>query len=296
MPDPPPFAHAHLCGWLDLPIRHKVAATMPTLIQAGPALVADPGKTVLLYKCWTDVFSGLPDYPPQEIGDCVSFGHGHALDLLQTIAAFLGHRDAGSIHRTCTEFIYGSSRDVAGILGNQDGSFGSAAVKAMTTVGIVPYSSVPGPYDGDRAKEWGRLGPPPELEAEAARWKLGAGALLHEAEEMMAALQAGHPCTICTARGFTTQRDAHGFCRLQGRWGHCMWVAGYRASPPGYCVCQSWGPDQPTGPLDLDQPSWSFWVHPADMDMIIAEGDSYALSESPTFEPQVLPVAWQTSG
>ena len=294
MPDPAegPNPFARFCGWLDLPQRHRIAATLPVLMTAAPDLKPDRSKSVLLYKCWRDVFTDVPDYPAQEIGDCTGFGFGHANDLLQTIDAYLGNRDPGLIHRTCTEFHYAEGRKMAGLLGNQDGCFGSAVGRPMTHIGIVPYSSIGGSYSGDRAKEWGRTGAPDDLVAEAANWKLGAAVLLNSTDEMLAALQAGKPCTICTRHGFTTVRDAHGFCERQGSWGHCMFVAGYRASPPGFLICQSWGPDQPTGPLDLDQPPWSFWAHPADMAVIIAEGDSYALSGTPEFGPQHLPAEW----
>lgn len=290
--DPSPFAH--LMGWVDHPARHAVAATLPTLAQAGPDLEFDPNKTVLLYKCWSEVFAGYPDYPAQQIGDCVSFGHGHANDLLMTIEAYLGDLEIDSIRRTCTEFLYGESRKVGNMLGRFDGSYGAAAVKAMTTVGMVSYgeleeANLPLVYSGSRAKQWGRVGPPDVVESMAGRHKLAGAALLRTVEDLGAAIQNGKPCTICTGYGFNTPRDQQGFCRMRGRWGHCMFVAGYRADRPGYLVIQSWGPDQPQGPLDLDQPSFSFWVEPDDMLRIIDEGDSFALAGSPGFGKVSLP-------
>ena len=53
---------------------------------------------------------------------------------------------------TDTEFIYATSREVAGILGQGDGSYGAAAVKAMTTIGMVSRQMLgkDGTYSGQR--------------------------------------------------------------------------------------------------------------------------------------------------
>jgi hypothetical protein len=51
-------------------------------------------------------------------------------------------------------------------------------------------------------------------------------------------------------------------------------------------VLQSWGPNQPTGPTDLDQPSWSFWADLDALAEIIAEGDSTTLAFTPGFAPK----------
>lgn len=289
--DPMDFDHAHLCGWIPDGGHLPIAATMPALAQAGPGLVADPSRSVLLYKVWREVFASDPDYPAQQIGDCVSFGHGHANDLLETIGVYLGDLPIDAVHQTDTEWIYGMSRKVAGILGRQDGSYGSAAVKAMTTVGMVSRAALGenGAYSGSRAKEWGLTGPPIELDSVAAGYKLGAAARVTDTDGAIAALQAGHPFTICTSLGFAVTRDADGFCKRHGRWGHCMFVSAYRADRPGFCVMQSWGPDQPQGPTALDQPSWSFWITPEDLQAVLDEGDCWALSGSPGFAPRSLP-------
>lgn len=285
---------AHLCGWTpDHPDRRLIARGFPTLAQAGPGLAADRSKSVLLYKVWKEVFADYPDYPAQQIGDCESFGHGHAHDLLQTVEAYLGDLDASAVGRTCTEAFYAAGREAGNMLGWGDGCYGSAMLEAATTMGVLRYADLPDgqqAYSGQRAKQWGRSGLPSELKAIAAGRRLS-GAMLASADEMLAALQAGHPCTISTAHGFTMTRDSQGFCRLRGRWGHCMGVVGYRADRPGFLVIQSWGPKTPDGPTDLDQPTWSFWADWSDIETIIAEGDSNTLSATPGFAPRKMPAA-----
>ncbi len=283
-------------GWRGIDAAQRLfASQFSKLSQAAPRIFAAPASTgpVLLYKAWSDVLGKYPDYPSQQIGDCVSFGHGHGNDLLQCIEHELG--EPIDFRETDTEFIYAASREVAGILGTGDGSYGSAAVKAMTTIGVVSREMLgaDGAYSGDRAKAWGRTGPPPDVEAKAAPYKLGSAALVSTWDEMAAAITNGYPVTICTNQGFTLVRDDDGFCDPQGTWGHCMVIAGMRVDRPGACILQSWGPDSPSGPIALDQPSFSFWADRSVIESILAEGDSWALSKAPAFVQRDLPPQWK---
>lgn len=287
----------YLTGWLGIDeVQRAVASEFPGLAAVAPRLMTAPYGTdpVLLYKAWRDVLGKDPAYPAQQIGDCVSFGHGHANDLLQCLELVLGDGDSGEYAETDTEFIYATSREVAGILGRGDGSYGSAAIKAMTTLGVVSREMLgsDGAYSGSRAKSWGRTGAPADAKAKAAAFKLGGGALVRTWDELVAALRNGYPVTICTARGFNMTRDAQGFCRMQGRWGHCMFVAGVRFDREGACVVQSWGPDTPGGTLALDQPTFSFWADRSAIESILGEGDSWAISKAPDFKPRPLPAKW----
>jgi hypothetical protein len=288
--------YSSLCGWRDIDaIQQVFAGQFPTLAQAAPHLMGAPAPTgpILLYKAWRDVLGQDPAYPAQQIGDCVSFGHGHGNDLLQCIEIGLG--EPAVFQETDTEFIYATSREVAGILGRQDGSYGSAAVKAMTTIGMVSRKMLgpDGTYSGQRAKDWGWHGAPASVKSEAAPYKLGASAQVSTWDELVAALNNGYPVTICTGQGFTLARDNDGFCQARGSWGHCMLIAGVRFDRPGACIIQSWGPDMPSGPTALDQPSFSFWAEQGVIERILGQGDSWALSKSPAFEERELPPAWK---
>src|SRR4029077_5943361 len=139
---------------------------------------------------------------------------------------------------TDTEFIYAASREVAGILGNSDGSYGAAAIKAMTTVGMVSREMLgsEGSYSGERAKEWGRAGPPHDVELKAAPYKLGSAALVSTWDDLVAAITNGYPVTVCTSQGFNLSRDSGGFCGAHGTWGHCMVIGGLRFDRPGACI------------------------------------------------------------
>lgn len=285
------LAPVSLMGWRRDGGNVAIAKGMKTFTQAAPSLVeeqklargADTQKNILLYMAWQET-GGWPKYVAQQIGDCVSFGHAHANDLLQAVSFRLGD-SISALRETDTEFIYGEARKVGGMLGRRDGCYGSAAVKAMTQSGMVSRSMLGsnGKYSGQRAKQWGLTGPPGDFEKLAANYKLGNAANVTTWDELVAALHAGSPVTICTGQGFTLTRDNQGFCSPQGTWGHCMFIAGVRFDRPGACVVQSWGPDMPSGPTGLGQPPFSFWVDQSTIESILAEGDSWALSQTPDF-------------
>lgn len=285
-------------GWFDDGGHELAASAFPTLAQAAPGLICDApddGAPVLLYKAFKDVLGAYPDYPAQQIGDCVSFGHAHGLDMLQCVEIALG--EPSEYRETDTEFIYGMSREVGGILGRGDGSYGAFAVKAMTEHGVVSREQLgaDGAYSGRRAKSWGYYGPPAEVKEMAAKFKLGSSARVTTWAELVTALKNGYPVTISTGMGFTLRRDAQGFCVRSGRWGHCMVIGGVRFDRPGACILQSWGPEQPAGPTALDQPGYSFWADRSTVEAILAEGDSWALAKAPDFVTRELPAHWSYS-
>lgn len=286
------FQYKHLCGWRGIDETQQfLAAQFFGLRQLAPHLFGRPqtDQPILLYPAWQKVLSRDPGYPAQQIGDCVSFGHAHGNDLSQCVEIAMG--EAAEFQETDTEFLYAAARAAGNMLGDEDGCYGSAAVKAMTQTGMVsrPMLDADGAYSGRRAKAWGRTGPPAELVTMASSYKLGAAANVTTVAELVAAFQSGYPVTICTGQGFTMERDEQGFCRPSGTWGHCMCLAGLRFDRPGALVLQSWGPMQPKGPLDLGQPAWSFWVDLAVIGRILAEGDSWALSKAPAFKVRDLP-------
>ena len=279
----------HLTGWVDDPARHPMAATFaPPLFQAAPHLVG-ADEDVLLYKAFKDALGDYPHYIKQAIGDCTSFGSGHAVDLLQCVEMTLGNQPIAWLE-TCTEAIYGMGREIAGMLGGGDGCYGVAVAKALVEHGAVPRKLV-GAYSGQRAKEWGSRGVPSDIKAKMAEHKLGAAALVTTLEELDAALANGYPAAGGFGQGFTMTRDADGVCRQQGRWGHEQCCAGRRRKNGRrqYLLLQSWGDGVPSGPLSDDQPSFSFWIDESSMADILGQRDFLAFSKFPGFESRVIP-------
>lgn len=287
-----------LGGWIHDPSevdRQLATLPHPLFMDAAPRLSGSgTNKTTLLYKAFKDANNGayIP-YPAQTIGDCVSHGFGHGIDLLAAVQITIG-RQNDLLKQTATEAIYGMARvDVGGQRGSfSDGAVGAWAAKAVTTIGTVSREVV-GPYDGARARNWGGRGVPKVIEDQAAQHKVKTVSLVATYEELEDALANGYPVPVCSNQGFTLQRDGDGFCRPKGTWGHCMLIVGVRAgNRPGACIFQSWGPDMPTGPLALDQPPNSFW---ADRDVVaamLAMQDSWAISQFQGYPRQVVPDHW----
>ena len=159
------FDPSSLCGWVDHPDRHAVAATFPGFAQATVQLmqVGAPETDTLLYRAFKDTLGGYVPYPRQEIGDCVSFGHAHGNDLLLCVeAALQGSNSLANRSRPTPRPCTAPAREAGNMLGWQDGCYGSAAVKAMTTMGS-PCPVRSSAYSGKRAKDWGYHGAPTEI-------------------------------------------------------------------------------------------------------------------------------------
>jgi len=270
-------------GWLDLPIRRAMAAELPTY-RAAWRREQEPARPIFLYKAWLDLLGVFPAYVAQEIGDCTSQGFGRGWDLLQAVEVALGRQS--TYREVWTEYLYGASRRAAGLLGTSgDGSFGSATAKAAIETGVVPRLR---PYSGETAKSWGYYGPPADLAVEAR--PLGSVALIETWADLVSALWNGYPVAVCSDRGFTLERDREGFCAPRGQWAHCMLIGGAKfGRRPGACILQSWGPDVPGGPLADGQPSFSFWADKEVVERMLAQGDTFALSDSPELSPRNLP-------
>ena len=261
-----PHAFEHLCGVIRPPGWQRIAATLPTLVQAGPNLTVDPTKTVLLYKCFKEVFSGYPDYPAQQIGDCVSFGHGHGNDALMVVEAYLSDLPVESIRRTCTEFLYGEARKVSGRprpVRRQLRRRGHQGDDDRRHGELRPARR------GQRADDLcrlagqavGRTGPPSAVEALATPYKLGAGALLTNTDDMIAAIQSGHPCTICTAYGFVMTRDSRRLLCAPGPMGPLHARHGLSRRQAGLLDRPELGPRSAERPAGIGSADLELLVH-----------------------------------
>jgi hypothetical protein len=287
-------------GWLRRP--EEVEATLATMprplfAEAAPEVEGTgEGRTTLLYKAWKDVLEGYFPYPAQQIGCCVSRGFSEGIDLLECVEIAVG-REAEVFTPTSHEAIYGMARvDVGGQRGSyEDGAVGAWAAKAVTLIGTVAQDVV-GPYSDRLAKDWGARGVPDEVRQKAARHKVKTSSLVRTYAELEDALANGYPVPVCSNQGFTLQRDRQGFCRPEGQWAHCMLIAGVRTDRPGALIVQSWGMNVPSGPLDLDQPSNSFWADRQVVESMLGMRDSWALSRFDGYPARDLPAAWKWEG
>lgn len=302
-PRPPPAAAAPAgsFGWLNRPAEAaRVRATLksPDFAAAGGRrlMQATPEGDALLYQASIRVTGGtLPPHDQDGTGCCVGEGTAGAVNLLQCVEIALGG-EAAEYKPVSSAAVYALSREVAGILGQGDGSYGSAAAKAIETLGTVDCETAqddptkPHPH-AEMAKKWGRTGLPAALKAVAKKHLVKTASMVRSADEVKAALQNGYPVFICSNVGFEGRggfrRDDDGRCYRGGDWPHCMYVCGYRADKQWFCIVQSWG-KAPPGPRTLGQPESSFWISREDMDLIARQGDSFAVSGYDGFPAQRL--------
>jgi hypothetical protein len=245
-----------------------------------------------LYRAYQDRYKKQWVVAKQGIGDCVSFGWCHAVQIAQSVDWESGRLQDSPL-TPATESCYGGSRVEArnrpeGGGGWSDGSYGGAAARWCRDWGIVyrqKYGSLDlTTYSAERAKQWGNWGNGGQgdngkLDKEAKRHPAKHVALVRTFEEAAAAIESGYPVAVCSMQGFTTGRDSQGFCAPSGSWAHCMCFCAVRyGDRPGLLCLNSWGPNYVRGPKwPADQPEGSFWVDKTIAAAMLRGGDSFAV-------------------
>ncbi|MFM8271388.1 MAG: hypothetical protein ACKODX_03555 [Gemmata sp.] len=260
---------------------------------AGRAARGD--EDVFLYRLVRKVNGrAAPWYPNIDQGDvgcCVGAGAKHGCDVVQATAIAAG---AGFEWKPASaEVIYAGSRiDVGGGQLRGDGSVGAWARRYLKEKGgIAPMEQI-GAHDltafsPARARQWGRTGVPPEVQAVARAHPVKGAALVTRAADVKRAVAQGYPVVVCSDVGFNDRdgsvgtRDAHGFIAPRGTWPHCMLLLGWRGGPrPGALCLNSWGDRAHGGPVwPADMPVAAFWIDEAVVDRMVRQGDSFALAD-----------------
>lgn len=270
----------------------------PTLAEAGPDLALDEGRDVFLgqylLKCDPGWKRGA-----QRVGSCVGWAWAFCCDVLACCDVHLRNEPEIYGGRSIEAAVYGFSRvEIRGQrnLGG-DGSYGSAAAKAVTKFGTLHYGQN---YDGtiitdvgsgSREREWGRDGVPDVLEPFAAKHKVSDVALVTDFQSAAKAVQNGYSVAVCSMRGFSMQlRD--GYLTPMGTWAHAMAFVGVRWKPRPALLCvNSWG-DCYEGTVDESLPVQfqrsSGWVEADVCTSMLAGQDSFALSGYSGFAPRHL--------
>jgi hypothetical protein len=259
--------------------------------QGERVITADEyeGKYVVLWSFTRDR-NGGQHWPTirQLIGDCVSHGWSHG--ALATLAVHLCTTgDPATLSKPYTPYIYGTSRvQVGGGRIRGDGSVGTWAAAAAKEFGYVDEKT-PGlpPYTAATAREWGRRGPPQEFLTIGKR-SLADVRLIRTWDEAVSAIATGHAIPVCSGVGFEKIVERNG--RIEGvrsgSWPHCMCFIGVdaRSGREALYCWNSWGPDahapeESYARLD-GAPPGGFWVMRADVERMLKEEDSFAVSFS----------------
>ncbi|HEY1188460.1 MAG TPA: hypothetical protein VGE74_12485 [Gemmata sp.] len=273
---------------------------------AGKAALGD--EDVFLYRAVRKAAGqAAPWYPninQGNVGCCVGAGSKHGCDVVQATAILGGA--PFDWKPASAEVIYAGSRiDVGRGQIRGDGSVGRWACEYLGGVGgIVPMERIGSTdltaFSPARAREWGSRGVPAEVAAVARRHPVKGAALVRSAVDVKRALAQGYPIVVCSDVGFDNRdgsvgtRDKDGFIGPRGTWPHCMCFIGWRTGArPGALCLNSWGNAAHRGPVwPDDQPLAAFWVDEATVGRMVAQGDSFALSDVAGFPKRVVPVDW----
>jgi len=145
-------------------------------------------------------------------------------------------------------------------------------------------------YDGtNRAKNFGARGLPAWIKQEAKKHLVREVALITSTAEAKAAHANGYFIPICSNLGFSpTVRNADGVVRQAGSWSHCMCSCGYYTLTNGetvFVIFNSWGENSSSGPGGPHSiPTGAFAIRERDMQRILSQRDSYAVSGAYGFE------------
>ena len=216
------------------------------------------------------------------VGSCVGFGTATPLDVLKAVEILSGEPEQWRAMFSA-DALYAMGRHIAGRLGRWDGSYGSAAARAITEWGTV-HELVYGQHDltsysAPRAREWARVGVPAEVREAATDHTVRRAILVRNGDTAWSLLGQGYPINCCSSLGFRGSRDAEGIMRRGGSWMHSMAVTSRRTSRGGNRLVlfhQSWGDDWASGPYWQDQPLGSFWADLCDLDWACRAGEVIA--------------------
>lgn len=290
------------------------------LIQSTPSLYAHfpnlagawDGRSTVNH--WSAAVKVLGDKAVELIqnqprGTCGGRSGSAAIDLLQTILIAKGAR--AKFRRASHAFLYWLARRKYGMdkgtptNKRNDGVPSGSIPEVLTTFGIDHREETGdnlyyGDGSDDLAVRWGCGLIDPALAArliELAKDNVvTAWAPVNSAAELADGIAAGGIGIGSDSRGFTMTRDAEGFCTPSGTWYHyhvrCSVFKNARGRR-GFGYFQSWGRDNPRGPLLDGHPGNCFGVDWEVQDAVCKSGRWAVVFGFPLWElergPQDLP-------
>ena len=295
-------------GWIQPEDRTPYQIELDQQIQSRMPVFAISGKydeptnkQALLYKF-------IKDHKPfyQQTGSCVGCGLGMALWCLESVEV---HQLGQLEDPICPFWLlpYGKSREISGLLGRGEGSFGSAAIEAIQKFGVLPsnHPDVPQVNVTDDSLVWGEKA---ELDwsdgqkisdkflSPAKKHLVKSSARLHNWQDCKASLINGYPITCASNWGGKMNPPIQGnpAILLNTRvttWGHQMSCLGWAEHPEFgdiFWIQNSWGKSHGTSPGHYQEPAGGFWIKASEMDWICRTGEVFSLSNFAGFPAQKL--------
>lgn len=294
-------------GWV--PDPDAVAEFVSTLPHAsfGAALeggiVADDGDA-LCYKAMASLSPDLlrdgrlTSRDQKQTNSCVGNGTASGGDITTACEIVLKKERERWPGRQAADAMYAIGLMAVNRLWGDQGSNGSWAARGVMELGTVHMLDYGDGLDlsewsQERTKKWSKAGLPAVLKQKAGEHKMGTAAQIKSVDEARQALQNGYGINVCSTQGFTSKRDAAGFCKPSGSWAHSMtWIAYRGGRRPGLLTWNSWGDNAQSGPIWPDDQPWgSFWIDLNVAEKMIRAGDTFAYSNYAGF-PRQTPYDW----
>lgn len=260
-----------------------VAAGHPiSLYDVAPQL-RDVGvnKTTMLSHLVKQTLGGFFKSQYQPRGTCVSRGAKRVVDLCQALAVYFG--SPLTFDYASHAYIYGTCREHGGDLSYEDGAVGAWAAWSVANDGNLRNADVSDDDNlDDLAVKWGAKGVPADVKAKGrlhAVKKVVPIKSYAEARDWIASGIGG--VTVASNVGYEGSRDSNGVIRRHGSWSHQMCFTDQREDGTMKALLQnqSWGPDQPGGPLgSVEIPSYCWWTLQDDVEQQIAENDTFGFA------------------
>ena len=296
-------------GWIAPKDRTGFQIAVDETIQSRMPLFgirgfSDAPTQSLLYKF-------IKDHKPfyQETGSCVGCGLGMALWCLESVEV----NYQGQLEDPICPFWllpYGKSREIAGMFGRGEGSFGSAAIEAIQRYGTLQsnFSGVPKYEVKDGALVWGEQAEMNWSDGTAIKqsfldigkkYIVKTAARITSVEEAKAALINGYPLTCASNWGGEMNPKVQGkdpktsilLNRRVTTWGHQMCCLGWMMHPEFkdvFYIQNSWGNSFQGSPKNFDETDGGFWISAKDMQWIIKDGEVFAISNFAGFPARKL--------
>lgn len=295
-----------LFGWvpesaMDKPqqvIHHDILDQMPAFKIQGN-YKADKER----YPLWS---ARKHTYIKQLSGSCVGAGGGNMLMTLLGVEQLNGDPDEWNLF--WWPYTYGESREIAGMRGKGEGSFGSAWAKAVTTEGTVRASEKGLPKFRDR-EGWLELTQSIEMEWSAGdaikpNWNeigrqhpVKTMSPVKTTDDAAAALVNGYPLTIASMFGTRTIR-AKGtpkvnIAEYDDQWPHQQSIDEVWFHPelgPLFHVLNQWGPNAHPAPVS-GEPAGGYYVEEKTLTRVLREQytECYAGSQYEGYPAQEVP-------
>lgn len=283
-------------GWLEWAAQRRTPhRPVPERIYRQIQGTGESTRT-LLWRHFEKVTKNPFEPHVQGIGDCVGQAYGLGVDTLTTVQIDLhGQREEWRA-KCSTEAIYGGSRIEIG-KGKAcfdrrgrpiDGTIGEWAAAYIRNYGVLLRGRYENydltKYSAELARKWGsyRVGVPDELEAISKPHPVRTATLVTSWSQACDLIANGYPIILCSNVGFYMRTDAQGFlAKSREPWYHSMllWGIDTISRRKGGCIANSWGSQWLDGPEHaLGTPKGCFWADAEIIDMMLKQGDSYAIS------------------